>query len=139
MPRTRSYYILTSPSRPARRYFRGILFLTTNRVRVFDEAFQSRIHVSLRYADLSPDAKRHIWLAFLRRVNGPDLPHGGLSAEELRTLGEKRVNGRQIKNAVRTASSLAMRRGVRLSFQHLANTLDAMEEFTEEFAAIGRK
>ena len=95
------------PPGASHRYFRGILFLTTNRVRVFDEAFQSRIHVSLRYADLSPDAKRSIWLAFLRRVNGPDAPNGGLSAEELRMLGEKKVNGRQIKNIVKTAGAVA--------------------------------
>jgi len=33
-------------------YFQGILFLTTNRVETFDEAFQSRIHMALRYNDL---------------------------------------------------------------------------------------
>ncbi|KAH9934468.1 P-loop containing nucleoside triphosphate hydrolase protein [Epithele typhae] len=110
-------------------YFRGILFLTTNRVRVFDEAFQSRIHVSLRYADLSPDAKRQIWLAFLKRVNGADLPYGGLSAEDLRSLGEKKVNGRQIKNIVKTAGALAQGRQERLAFVHLEQVLDLMEQF----------
>ncbi|KAI0752423.1 P-loop containing nucleoside triphosphate hydrolase protein [Daedaleopsis nitida] len=110
-------------------YFRGILFLTTNRVRVFDEAFQSRIHVSLRYADLSSDARRQIWLAFLRRVNGPDVPHGGLSYDELHTLAEKKVNGRQIKNIVKTAGALALARQDRLGFAHLEQVLDLMEQF----------
>src|SRR5262249_30610823 len=32
-------------------YFQGILFLTTNRVDTFDEAFQSRIHLPLRYEE----------------------------------------------------------------------------------------
>ncbi|KAI0672077.1 P-loop containing nucleoside triphosphate hydrolase protein [Trametes maxima] len=109
-------------------YFRGILFLTTNRVRVFDEAFQSRIHVSLRYQDLSPDAKRHIWLAFLKKVNG-DLPYGGLSKEQLRSLGEKKVNGRQIKNIVKTAGALAAGKQEPLSFAHLEQVLDLMEQF----------
>ncbi|KAI0634500.1 P-loop containing nucleoside triphosphate hydrolase protein [Trametes polyzona] len=109
-------------------YFRGILFLTTNRVRVFDEAFQSRIHVSLRYQDLSPDAKRHIWLAFLKKVNG-DLPYGGLTKEQLRSLGEKKVNGRQIKNIVKTAGALAVGRKEVLSFVHLEQVLDLMEQF----------
>ncbi|KAI8996643.1 P-loop containing nucleoside triphosphate hydrolase protein [Trametes punicea] len=109
-------------------YFRGILFLTTNRVRVFDEAFQSRIHVSLRYQDLSPDAKRHIWLAFLKKVNG-DVPYGGLKPEELRSLGEKKVNGRQIKNVVKTAGALAAGRNETLSHAHLEQVLDLMEQF----------
>ncbi|KAI0771305.1 P-loop containing nucleoside triphosphate hydrolase protein [Trametes elegans] len=109
-------------------YFRGIMFLTTNRVRVFDEAFQSRIHVSLRYQDLSPDAKRHVWLAFLKKVNG-DLPYGGLTREELRSLGEKKVNGRQIKNIVKTAGALAVGRQEKLSFAHLEQVLDLMEQF----------
>lgn len=34
-------------------YYSGILFLTTNRVGTMDEAFKSRIHVSLYYAPLT--------------------------------------------------------------------------------------
>ncbi|KAI0816845.1 P-loop containing nucleoside triphosphate hydrolase protein [Trametes gibbosa] len=109
-------------------YFRGILFLTTNRVRVFDEAFQSRIHVSLRYQDLSPDAKRHIWLAFLKKVNG-DVPFGGVTQEQLRSLGEKKVNGRQIKNIVKTAGALAVGKQEALSYAHLEQVLDLIEQF----------
>ena len=30
-------------------YYSGILFMTTNRVRTFDDAFKSRIHVPLKY------------------------------------------------------------------------------------------
>lgn len=47
-------------------YFAGLLFITTNRVRSFDEAFQSRIHVSLRYRDLEADARRKVWRSTLR-------------------------------------------------------------------------
>ncbi|GBE89825.1 P-loop containing nucleoside triphosphate hydrolase protein [Sparassis latifolia] len=109
-------------------YFRGILFLTTNRVRVFDEAFQSRIHVSLRYHDLSPDARKHIWVAFMQRVNG-NIPDGGLTREELRELGEKKVNGRQIKNVVKTAGALAIGRQEKFGYRHLSQVLGLMEQF----------
>ncbi|OSX57446.1 hypothetical protein POSPLADRAFT_1080099, partial [Postia placenta MAD-698-R-SB12] len=109
-------------------YFRGILFLTTNRVRVFDEAFQSRIHVSLRYQDLAPDARRQIWVAFMRKVNG-DTPNGGLSKADLRDLGEKKVNGRQIKNVVKTAASLAVGRQEPFGYKHLIQVLELMEQF----------
>lgn len=111
------------------RYFRGILFLTTNRVRVFDEAFQSRIHVSLRYHDLNADSRRKIWVAFLRKVRGDEDPDGGLLAEELRELGERKINGRQIKNVVKTATALATGRQEPLAYRHLVQVLDMMEQF----------
>ena len=117
-------------------YYRGILFLTTNRVNAFDEAFLSRIHVALHFRELNRDARRKVWAAFLRKVSA-GLVLGDSAA--LDTLAAREVNGRQIKNAVRTASSLAASRKVPLSYKHLADTLDAMEEFTEEFMRIGRK
>jgi hypothetical protein len=42
-------------------YFQGILFLTTNRVGYFDEAFMSRIHLSLGYDKLDNIARGKIW------------------------------------------------------------------------------
>ncbi|KAJ4414725.1 hypothetical protein N0V85_003022 [Neurospora sp. IMI 360204] len=42
-------------------YFRGVLFLTTNRVAAFDDAFTSRIHVALYYPELGEDERRRIW------------------------------------------------------------------------------
>ena len=113
-------------------YFRGILFLTTNRVRVFDEAFQSRIHVSLRYYDLSSDARRKIWVAFLKKIHG-DVVNGGLSPDELRDLGEKKINGRQIKNVVRTAGALASGTQEKLGYKHLVRVLDMMDQFDARY------
>ncbi|KZT08232.1 P-loop containing nucleoside triphosphate hydrolase protein [Laetiporus sulphureus 93-53] len=109
-------------------YFRGILFLTTNRVRVFDEAFQSRIHVSLKYPDLTPDARRQIWVAFIRKANA-NLADGQLTEEELSDLGERKVNGRQIKNVVKTAGALAAGKQEVLGYTHLAQVVDLMEQF----------
>ncbi|EGZ77523.1 hypothetical protein NEUTE2DRAFT_162309 [Neurospora tetrasperma FGSC 2509] len=42
-------------------YFRGVLFLTTNRVAAFDDAFTSRIHVALYYPQLGEEERRKIW------------------------------------------------------------------------------
>lgn len=112
------------------RYFRGhILFMTTNRVRVFDEAFQSCIHVSLRYHDLTAESRRTIWVAFLCKVHGSDVPDGGLTREELRELGEKKINGRQIKSVVKTAIALATGRQDTLGYRHLGRVLDMMDQF----------
>ncbi|KAJ6616338.1 hypothetical protein B0H10DRAFT_1949187 [Mycena sp. CBHHK59/15] len=39
------------------RYFKGIIFLTTNRVRNMDQAIQSRIDLLPHYKDLTPAAR----------------------------------------------------------------------------------
>lgn len=109
------------------RYFRGILFLTTNRVKTFDEAFQSRIHLSLRYDDFGEEAKKHIWTAFLKKAALAS-PSGvqDLSMGELKQLSAKRVNGRQIKNVVKLATSLASYESEALGFRHLTRVMDLM-------------
>ncbi|KAK4222444.1 hypothetical protein QBC38DRAFT_375086, partial [Podospora fimiseda] len=39
----------------------GILVLTTNRKKDFDEAFKSRVHVKISYPALDEDAQAMIW------------------------------------------------------------------------------
>ncbi|CAA7269692.1 unnamed protein product [Cyclocybe aegerita] len=111
-------------------YYRGILFLTTNRVKAFDEAFLSRIHVALHFSELSQESKEQVWAAFIAKM-GPAAKN--ITKEQIAELATRRINGRQIKNAARTAHSLAVGRGEQVRFQHLMVTLDAMDEFTREF------
>jgi SpoVK/Ycf46/Vps4 family AAA+-type ATPase len=49
-------------------YFKGILFLTTNRVGIFDEAFISRIHVQIYYPDFSDDERVKVWDTFFQKL-----------------------------------------------------------------------
>jgi hypothetical protein len=49
-------------------YYQGILFLTTNRVETFDEAFQSRIHMGIRYENLQAKARKKIWQHHVGKV-----------------------------------------------------------------------
>ncbi|KAL0571467.1 hypothetical protein V5O48_010503 [Marasmius crinis-equi] len=113
-------------------YYRGILFLTTNRVKAFDEAFLSRIHVALHFTHLPVESKIKIWDAFIKKVGAS----GTITPKEIEILARRNINGRQIKNAARTAHSLATGRGEKLSLKHFTDTLDAMEEFEEDFAKI---
>ena len=110
-------------------YYRGILFLTTNRVQTFDEAFLSRIHVALHFQQLTPSSKEQVWSAFIRKAGAADT----ITAEEIKLLSQREINGRQIKNAVRTAHSLAVGKGEQVRFEHIVQTLDAMDEFTQAF------
>ncbi|ORX89581.1 P-loop containing nucleoside triphosphate hydrolase protein [Basidiobolus meristosporus CBS 931.73] len=83
-------------------YHPGILFLTTNRVRTFDPAFESRVTVALRYEQLTVESRIQVWKNLLQRVSIP-------IASDLKyeALGNHVLNGRQIKNAVRLAVALA--------------------------------
>jgi len=78
-------------------YFQGILFLTTNRVETFDDAFQSRIHVALRYGDLTGKAKKAIWKMFLDKVRDMEgVDSQVFSDHDLDTLSRNNLNGRQV-------------------------------------------
>jgi hypothetical protein len=72
-------------------YFQGTMFLTTNRVKTFDEAFQSRIHFALGYEKLGPSARREVWTTFLQRSG-----RSHIRPKDLDKLVEKDLNGRQV-------------------------------------------
>lgn len=117
-------------------YYSGILFITTNRVKAIDKGFRSRTHVALHFRELTVPSKEKVWTAFLEKVGIMVGSYGRISEVELRALSERQLNGRQIKNAVRTAGSLALGRNQRLGYMHFVETLDAMDDFTVEFGAV---
>lgn len=49
-------------------YYEGIMILTSNRVGTFDEAFKSRIQLSLHYEPLSKSQRHKIWKNFFNRL-----------------------------------------------------------------------
>ncbi|ESZ89834.1 AAA family ATPase [Sclerotinia borealis F-4128] len=114
-------------------YFQGILFLTTNRVETFDDAFQSRIHIALRYGDLSPKAKKSVFKMFIERVRvleGIDtMP---FTEEDYNALARNNLNGRQIKNTIRTAQALAVNNREPLSMEHIQRVLDVSNAFDRD-------
>ncbi|KAK3698941.1 hypothetical protein LTR37_016728 [Vermiconidia calcicola] len=114
-------------------YFQGILFLTTNRVETFDDAFQSRIHVALRYGELTAKAKKTVWKMFLdlvRKVDGMEV--ADISDYELDILSRNQLNGRQIKNLVRTAQALALNEKEKLTMEHIKRVIDVVEAFDHD-------
>lgn len=78
------------------------------------------------------ESRRQVWAAFIAKVGATEV----ISAGEIEQLAKRDVNGRQIKNAARTAQSLALGRGEKLSFKHFISTLDAMDDFTQEFGKM---
>jgi len=84
-------------------YFKGILFLTTNRVGTFDEAFISRIHVPIYYSEFQDEERTKIWDRYFEkleqdregkmRILQPTKDY--VQSQELRAL---KWNGREIRN-----------------------------------------
>ena len=80
-------------------YFQGLLFLTTNRVETFDDAFQSRIHVALRYGELTTKAKRSVWKMFLDKVQAKDgVETAPFKEGDYDKLARHSLNGRQVNS-----------------------------------------
>jgi ATPase family associated with various cellular activities (AAA) len=100
-------------------YYEGILFLTTNRIDNIDSAFESRIHLSLQYEELDAPSRRHVWETFLSRTT-KSTP---FSEKQLNELVDYQMNGRQIKNVLKTAQLLASEQGKNLDFGHINTVL----------------
>ncbi|RMZ82515.1 hypothetical protein DV737_g1970, partial [Chaetothyriales sp. CBS 132003] len=114
-------------------YFQGILFLTTNRVETFDEAFVSRIHLSLRYDELSPKARHRVWKLFLDKTKATEgIEVEALTESDYKDLARRDVNGRQIKNLVRAAQALAVHQDQPLSMAHIRRVIDVAENFERD-------
>ncbi|PWY93867.1 P-loop containing nucleoside triphosphate hydrolase protein [Aspergillus sclerotioniger CBS 115572] len=99
-------------------YYEGILFLTSNRAETIDRAFESRIHISLRYPDLNANSRRQIWIQLLG-----DSVKLRFSEQQLDELAGHNLNGRQIKNVLKTASLLARRQEMVLCHGHIQTVL----------------
>lgn len=81
-------------------YYEGILFLTTNRRSDIDDAFHSRIHLTVKYKPLSAESRLYVWRTFLGSQSA-------IKAKEMEELAAIELNGRQIKNVIKTAQMLA--------------------------------
>ena len=106
-------------------YYEGTMFLTTNRITSIDAAFHSRIHVTISYPDLSVSSRRMIWQSFLG--------NSSVSSKDLDQLAAVELNGRQIKNMLKTswllARSEAKEDKARLTMEHVSTVL-AIEKGT---------
>ncbi|CAB4445185.1 unnamed protein product [Rhizophagus irregularis] len=112
-------------------YHQGILFLTTNRVKCFDAAFQSRVSISLKYNDLDINAREQVWYTYLDRIEGKNK-----SQVDVEKLKKRPLNGREIKTVVRLAKALATKNDpdALITTQQVETILDISKSFGEELA-----
>ena len=81
-------------------YYRGLLFLTTNRPEVLDDAVISRVMLRLNYRHLDAETRAAIWRTMFAVAK---LRLDGVGFEEIGSLD---LNGRQIRNLTRLAKTL---------------------------------
>ena len=115
-------------------YYPGVLFLTTNRVGVLDEALNSRVHISLFFKHLDLSQTRALFEMNIRRCRLIANQRASVTGEPALIIKEKEIcdfamekyedhirnnpnnssvpwwNGRQIRNAFQIATSLAYQR-----------------------------
>ncbi|KZT22805.1 P-loop containing nucleoside triphosphate hydrolase protein [Neolentinus lepideus HHB14362 ss-1] len=131
-------------------YHRGVLFLTTNRIKDFDDAFLSKFSIGIKYPELDQSARKAVWQKFFQlagiRYEGTVSDQVATTAEnecvitseDLEELSAKPFNGRTIKNLVRTSQALALASNVPLSIEHVRVVVRASEKFLDEFATAER-
>jgi SpoVK/Ycf46/Vps4 family AAA+-type ATPase len=101
-------------------YHTGVLFLTTNRVRNFDPAFHSRISLALQYPNLTSDTRAQVIANLSQKARVPI---------DVDRFKDEPINGRQIKNALRIAQTLAQAENTPFTNDHLARVLELTGQF----------
>lgn len=138
-------------------YYEGILVLTTNRVGTFDEAFKSRILLSLHYEKLNKTQRLKIWRGFVNHLKSTHLPSNDADKkgkqiegssddvpeiayqeilDSLDELSDHEPNGRQIRDIITTARQLAKFRRQRLNYGLLEDVISLSGKFDEYFRKL---
>jgi hypothetical protein len=123
-------------------YFKGVLFLTTNRVGMFDQAFQSRIHVTLGLPTLDQERRTAVWGIFLQELQEkraiPVDRYRDLTTLVREKWSKEKLNGRQIRNAVRTALVIAQKKGEMVGEKEFETVLRIGREFEGYMGGLGK-
>jgi SpoVK/Ycf46/Vps4 family AAA+-type ATPase len=101
-------------------YYSGILVLTTNFPHNIDEAFASRIDVHFEYPALNRQARCRLLGNIIKFVAVSSFSNSiDLSEKDLWELARWKLNGRELKNAVKVSTRLCSIKRESLSKAHL--------------------
>lgn len=99
-------------------YFRGIIFLTTNLYSTIDTAFRSRVNIHLVFQSLSVSSRLLLWQKFLSRLPSTDA-QAKVNKRDLNELAKWELNGREIKNAIKTVRTWCICKGFEMNLLRL--------------------
>lgn len=124
-------------------YYDGILILTTNRIRTFDIAVQSRVNFAITYKNLDEAQKVKIYLNFIHQLkdenthNKQQLQNWPDSDEWTEEPPFKILNGRQIRNVLFSAASIAQAEvDKRLKLEHIKKILKETNKFQSDINSM---
>lgn len=109
-------------------YYEGILILTTNRIKTFDVAVQSRVHLAVRFQDLSQEDRKKIFRIFYSQLNAGNC-HELTKLSEYIDDFEEKFNGRQIRNVFSSAMALARDRNEKVTVKDFKDVVKITKEF----------
>ncbi|KAH0548597.1 hypothetical protein GP486_007859, partial [Trichoglossum hirsutum] len=114
-------------------YYDGILILTTNRIKTFDIAVQSRVNLAIKYSDLNDSQKRKIFKKFISQLDEDKAENKGdikRWIDDDDNIDEFRgLNGRQIRNILFSAASLASGRDGKVRLEDIKGILRQTQTF----------
>lgn len=104
--------------------------MTTNRPGDIDEAFISRIHITVGLKQLDSAERRKIWSLFIKDLDVTDNEKRNLLSYVTEKFENDRLNGRQIRNTVRTALAMAQLKNEHVNTEHLEQVVKIGREYT---------
>ncbi|KUL84580.1 hypothetical protein ZTR_08759 [Talaromyces verruculosus] len=111
-------------------------YFQPNQIAQFDVAVHSRIYIAIKYDDLDDDSAIKIFMNFLEPLNRDGKVNDMKDIEKWlqRRVHRSKLDGRQIRNVVTSALSLALARGDRkLDKEYLSEIWDNVHDFKFEF------
>ncbi|KAF2142280.1 uncharacterized protein K452DRAFT_269841 [Aplosporella prunicola CBS 121167] len=112
-------------------YYDGILILTTNRIKSFDIAVQSRVHLAIRYKELSTDQLKELFRTFIRQHKN-DIENEKEVEKWIKDDFDYEFDGRQIRNIISSARALAKaddNPSGRVHLRHIKSVLRMTQQF----------
>ncbi|GLI81005.1 hypothetical protein PoHVEF18_009374 [Penicillium ochrochloron] len=122
-------------------YYDGMLILTTNRIREFDIAVQSRVNLGIKYDDLDREQKLAIFNNFINQVPKDNIDDKERIQNWFKNDTDakewtKFLNGRHIRNIVFSAVALARQDGGILKVAHVKKMTKATYMFYDSVKSI---
>ena len=88
-------------------YYEGIVFLTTNRIKTFDIAVQSRVNLGVHFVEMSEKQQKRLLTIFLEMIDERQIKNKGKILEWVAEDFRDKFNGREIRNMLSSAMALA--------------------------------
>ena len=104
--------------------------MTTNRPGDIDEAFVSRLHVTIELSQPQREDRLKIWKMFIKDLDMPEEDQSELFNYAKKFEGDN-LNGRQIRNTIRVAMALAKSRNSHVKPEDLGDVVKISREYAQ--------